>query len=262
VRERMRAAGNTTELAEARDRDAREQARVEVTRAEAEVERRRDELDALLGLTGAQTQWHATGTLGELPAAAPALDDLEHAAIAASLDLAAGRARVDSAENRAGATRIAAFLPELALGVSAIDVDGDLQIGPALRLGIPLFDQRAGARARASAEVARDKHELEATSVELSAKARAARATAQATYEEARHLHDVVLPLRQQIVDETLLHYNAMDADPFQVIAARRELVDAGHQYLDALRRYWGAMAEVDALRAGVALEVSDVAQP
>jgi hypothetical protein len=53
-----------------------------------------------------------------------------------------------------------------------------------------------------------------------------------------------------------------MDADPFQVIAARRELVDAGHQYLDALRRYWDAMAEVDALRAGVALEASDVTQP
>ena len=262
IRERMRAAGNTTELAEARDRDAREQARIDVTRAEAGVERRREKLDALLGLTGAQTQWHTTGTLGELPAAPPALDDLEHAATLASLDLAAGRARVDSAEHRAGATRIAAFLPELALGVSAIDVDGDLQIGPALRLGIPLFDQRSGARARASAEVARDKHELEATAVELGAKARAARATALATYAEARHLHDVVLPLRQKIVDETLLHYNAMDADPFRVIVARRELVDAGHQYLDALRRYWGAMAEVDALRAGVALEASDVAQP
>jgi hypothetical protein len=61
-----------------------------------------------------------------------------------------------------------------------------------------------------------------------------------------------VLPLRQQIVDETLLHYNAMDADPFQLIVARRDLADAGHQYLDALRRFRAAMAEVDALRAGV----------
>ena len=73
--------------------------------------------------------------------------------------------------------------------------------------------------------------------------------------DEARHLHDVVLPLRQQIVDETLAHYNAMDADPFQLIVARRELVDAGHQYLDALRRYCDAMTEVTALRRGVSLE-------
>jgi len=262
LRERMRAAGNTTELAVARDRDAREETRIALGRAEAEVQRRREALNPLLGLTGAQTSWTATGTLGELPAAPPALDDLEQAAVAASLDLASGRARVDAAAGRARATRIAAFLPELALGVSAIDVDGDLQIGPALRLGIPLLDQQAGPRARASAEVARRTHELEASAVELHAQARAARITALAAYQEARHLHDDVLPLRQQIVNETLLHYNAMDADPFQLILARRELADAGHQYLDALRRYWGASAEVDALRAGVALEASDVAQP
>jgi outer membrane protein, heavy metal efflux system len=70
-------------------------------------------------------------------------------------------------------------------------------------------------------------------------------------YQEARHLHDVVLPLRQKIVDETLLHYNAMDADPFQLIVARRDLADAGHRYLDALRRYANAMSEVQALRHG-----------
>ena len=59
VRERMHAAGNTTDLAQARDRDAREQARVDLARAEADVEiareaaqraartvRRSDEVDA------------------------------------------------------------------------------------------------------------------------------------------------------------------------------------------------------------------------
>jgi outer membrane protein TolC len=256
----MHAAGNTTDLALARDRDAREQTRIDITRAEAEVARRREKLAALLGLT--DRPWTATGTLADLPPAPPALDDLEHAAVAASLDLAAGHARVEEAANRAGAIRFTAFLPELAIGASAIDVDGDLQIGPAIRIGIPLLDQRAGDRARATAMLARRQHELEATSVELGAQARSARITALAAYQEARNLHDVVLPLRKQIVDETLLHYNAMDADPFQLVFARRELADAGHQYLDALRRYWDAVAEVDALRAGVALEASDVAQP
>jgi outer membrane protein TolC len=262
VRERMHAAGNTTDLAQARDRDAREQTRIDLARAEAEVERRREAVNALLGLTGDRTRWLATGTLAELPAAAPALDDLEHAAVAANMDLTSGRAHVEAAANRAGATRITAVLPELALGVSAMDIDGDLQIGPALRIGLPLFDQRAGARARAEAELARRQHELEATAVELRADARAVRITALEAYDEARHLHDVVLPLRQQIVDEMLLHYNAMDADPFQLIVARKGLAEAGHEYLDALRRYWGAMAEVEALRAGVALGGTYVDQP
>jgi hypothetical protein len=85
--------------------------------------------------------------------------------------------------------------------------------------------------------------------------ARTARAAALATFAEARQLRDVILPLRQQIVDETIKHYNAMNADPFALIAARQGMVEAQHQYLDAVRRYWNAMAEVTALGRGVMLE-------
>ncbi|MGE5181000.1 MAG: TolC family protein [Acidobacteriota bacterium] len=254
LRERMHAAGNTSDLALARDRDAREQARIDVGRAEAAVETRRERLNALLGLSGQRTKWLAAGTLPAAPAAAPALDDLEPAAVTASLDLAADRARVDAASNRAGDERVRALVPDLGVGVSAIDHDDSWMVGPALRFGLPVFDQNQGPRARANAELARAGDELAAAAIELRAEARAARITALAAYEEARHLHDVVLPLRQQIVDETLLHYNAMDADPFQLIVARRELVDAHHQYLDALRRYANALSEVAALRRGVSL--------
>ena len=79
---------------------------------------------------------------------------------------------------------------------------------------------------------------------------------------EARHLREIVLPLRKQIVDQTLLHYNAMDADPFELIVARRQLVEAGQQYLDALRRYWNAIAEITALRRGVLLAPVEIAAP
>lgn len=256
VRERMHAAGNTTDLAQARDRDAREQARIDVGRAEATIEMRREALNALLGLTGEQTKWTATGALADLPAAAPVLDQLEANAVAASLDLAAGRARADGAENLAGAERVRAFLPELGLGVSLHNDGGGQSIGPMIQLGIPLFDWRGGERMRANAAVRRAEHELTATAVELRAHARTARVTALATFQEARHLQTIVLPLRQQILDETLKHYNAMDADPFALVIARRELVDGGDQYLDALRRYWNAIAAVTALERGVAVEL------
>jgi cobalt-zinc-cadmium efflux system outer membrane protein len=251
IRERMRAAGNTTELALARDRDARESARIELARAEANAETRREAINALLGLSGDRTNWTATGKLADPPAAPPSLDDLEPVAVYASLALHAGAANAEAAANRLGAARVQAFLPELGVGASAIELDGHLEVGPAIRLGIPLFDQRAGERAKAAAEANRADHELAADAIELRARARAVRIEALEAYEEAQHLHDVVLPLRQKIVDETLLHYNAMDADPFQLIVARRDLVDAGHQYLEALRRYANAMSEVEALRHG-----------
>ncbi len=262
LRERMHTAGNTTDLAVARDRAAREQARIDQARAEAAIELRRETLNALLGLSGDQTTWTATGELAAPPEAAPALDDLEPASVAASLELAAGRARTEATANRLGAETTNAFLPELGLGVSVIDRDGDIEVGPAVRIGIPLFDQRAGERAKARAAAERSEHELTATAVELRARARGVRVTALAAYREARHLHEVVLPLRQTIVDQTLLHYNAMDADPFELIVARRDLVDAGQQYLEALRHYADAMTEVTALRRGVMIRRSDDGQP
>lgn len=262
VRERMHAAGNTPALALARDRDAREQARVDLGRAEAEVEIRRERMNALLGLTGAQTKWTPAGTLADLPATAPSLDDLEASAVAASLDLEAGRAQVDRATNTVGAENIRAFLPHLGVGWGVQEHDGEWHTGPAISLGIPLFDQRAGARARARATLSRADAELTATAVELRAGARAARIAALAAFQQARHIYTVVLPLRQQIVDQVLLHYNAMDADPFELITARRQLAEAGQQYLDALRRYWNAMSEVTALRRGVHLEMTPTTTP
>ena len=258
VRERMHAAGNTSDLAQARDRDGREQARIELARAEAAIELRREAINALLGLTGEQTKWTASGRLPELPAAAPSLDAIEATAVTASLDLAAGTARADAAANHAADERLRTFLPHLGIGVAAADHDGELRVGPAIAIGIPLFDWNTGGRARARAEERRAQHELTAIAVELRAGARAARITALAAYGEARHLRELVLPLRQQIVDETLKHYNAMDADPFTLIVARRELADAGQQYIDALRRYANAMAAVRALERGVLLEPRD----
>jgi outer membrane protein TolC len=260
LRERMHDAGTATDLAQAKDRAAREQARVDLARAQADVEQARESVDTLLGLSGARTTWSTRDRVAELPADAPQLDDLESRAVAASLDLAAGRARADAAANQAALERQRSWLPELGVGVSAVDIAepgaaSHVDVGPALRIGLPLLDQRQGPRARATAELARAEHDLDATAVELRSHARAARIAALAAYDEARHLRDVVIPLRQQIVDATLQHVDAMDADPFQLIAARRDLVDAGHEYLDALRRYGDRMSEVQALQRGVSLE-------
>ena len=258
VRERMHDAGNTTDLALARDRAAREQARVELARSEATLERRREPIDALLGLSGERTKWTTTGMLVDPPEVAPAVDDLETASVAASLELVAGRAHVDAAANRAGADN--------RRGGVARARRRRLCARPRRRARSRPCDPPRHPAVRSTRRRTREgrcrqrtiEHELSATAVELRARARSVRVAALAAHAEARHLHEVVLPLRQQIVDETLLHYNAMDANPFELIVARRDLVDAGAQYLEALRRYADAMTEVTALRRGVMLRRSD----
>jgi outer membrane protein, heavy metal efflux system len=249
--ERMRAAGNITELALARERDQREGARIELGRAQVDVEARREALNEILGLAGDATRWTTGNRLPELPAAAPALDTLERDAVASSLELEAIRGEADAAAGRVGIARVRAWLPKLGVGVATNHKDGEWEAGPALSVGLPLFDQQQGPRARAHAELRRARNEAIATAVALRAQARAVRQRALGAYAEARHLRDVVLPQRQRIVHETLKQYNAMNASTFELLTARRELVDAGRQYVDALRRFWRTAAEARALTRG-----------
>jgi len=251
IAERQRAAGNISELALARERDRREQARLELGRAQVDVETRREALNELLGLSGEATRWTVGHRLAELPETMPAIDTLERDVVASSLELEAIRGDEEAAAGRVGIARMRAWLPRLGVGVAADHEDGAWEAGPALSLGLPLFDQQQGPRARAHAELRRARNEAIAIAVELRAQARAVRQRVLGAYAEARHLRDVVLPQRQRIVDETLKQYNAMNASTFELLMARRDLIEAGQQYIDALRRFWRASAEARALTRG-----------
>lgn len=250
--ERQHAAGNATDLALAREQAQREQLHVDLTAAEAAVARRRAQLGALLGLRAGEPAISIAGRLPDVPAKAPKLDDLERGAQAASLAAAALRDDAAAAAARHRYATVRAFLPELGVGAAVARREGEgWTVGPAVRIGIPLFDQQQGPRARALAEERRARDELAATASDLDAAAQDARSRALQTFAEARRLHDVVLPLRQRVLQQTLLQYNAMNASTFELLIARRDVVDAGRRYVDALRRYWDAMAAVAALRRG-----------
>lgn len=251
--ERQHVAGNTTDLALAREQEQRERTRIEVGRAEQELVQRRARLSTLLGLDGHRAQhWTAAGRLADPPAKPPQLDELDTAAVAASLDLTALRADADAAAARHRYALVRAIVPELGAGVAVARRDGgDWEVGPALRIGIPLFDQQQGPRARARAEQRRAMNEAAATATDLRASAETTRSRVLQAFSEVRQLVDVVMPLRKRVLEETVLQYNAMNASTFELLTARREMVDVGQQYIEALRRYWSASAEAKALQRG-----------
>lgn len=261
VVERQHAAGNTTDLALAREREMRERMRVAVSEAEQTVAEASSRLAALLGLDGTQP-WTTIARLPDAPATAPDLDDLEATATDASLALAALDADADAARSRHSYAMVRAVVPELGAGVAVARRDGgDWELGPAIRIGIPLFDQQQGPRARARAEESRAIHEASATRTELHAETERVRSRVEHAFSQVRQLADTVMPLRQRVLDETVLQYNAMNASTFELLTARREMVDVGRDYIDALHRYWTAVAESRALQrggdAGIATEKS-----
>ena len=55
------------------------------------------------------------------------------------------------------------------------------------------------------------------------------------------HYTRVLLPLRQRVVVQSQLQYNAMVLSAFQLLEARREEVRTYREYVEALRDYWNA---------------------
>ena len=57
--------------------------------------------------------------------------------------------------------------------------------------------------------------------------------------------------LRQRVLDETELHYNAMTLGVFQLLAAKRDQIMTARTYVELLRDYWLARNDVERMSAG-----------
>ncbi|MEZ4403338.1 MAG: TolC family protein [Kofleriaceae bacterium] len=250
--ERIRAAGGTTALAQARAQTARELARLDVAQAETALELARTSLDGALGLSGAATQWQLGAALPADAGPAPSVDDLETAAVAASLELAALDADQRALRNDARAASVARWLPGLGVGVAAEHSEAGWTAGPALRIGLPLVTGGGGAVVRARAAVSVSEHRLTATAVELRAAARAARVELLGARAAVIHLATVVVPLARQVVADSVLQYNAMNVSPFELLTARRDQAMAEQALVAARLRLARAEVVVRALRHGV----------
>jgi len=124
-------------------------------------------------------------------------------------------------------------------------------VGPSISLPIPLFDQ---AQAGIAADQARLKQAIErhfSLAVRLRARVRSTQNSTQSAREKAVYYQHIIIPLRHKIVEETQLQYNAMQMSTFQLLQAKRDEIDAGTEYVESLRDYWLASAELDLLVNG-----------
>jgi cobalt-zinc-cadmium efflux system outer membrane protein len=249
---RLRAAGNISDLDVTGERDLHEQARVDLALAEERESLARERLSALMGAWGRQARWRASPRLAAVPEEEPAAEGLERRAIEASLDLAIARREIEVAARSLGIARPFGWLTDAEIGAAAErEVEGGWSVGPSLSLPIPLFDQGQGAAGRAQARLRQACERYHAQAVEVRARARAARSAVAWSRDRARYYERVILPLRQRLVQETQLQYNAMQVSAFRLLEARRRQVGAGADYIESLRDYWVARARLEQILGG-----------
>jgi outer membrane protein, heavy metal efflux system len=250
IAERLREAGNVPELESLTERALYEEARVAVTQAEVEAVSARERLNAAMGLFGERgSTWRSEERMAD----PSAFDDskLEARAVAASLDLRSLEKRYSAAVSRADLAWAEGLVPDVEAGVGAERDEGEWGLGPVVGVSIPLFYQGQGSVDAAEADQRAAKHRHQATATRIRATARSTTSRLRAAKESAAFYKSTLLPLRDKIVDETLLQYNAMNTGPLQLLSAKRDQIDTATSYVDALREYWMARTDAEALLAG-----------
>lgn len=246
----IRDAGNATDLTLANERALYEESRILHAQAEMTSVTAREKLQALIGLPRAAKDLTLEPRLADPPASELATETLENRAIERSLDLGALRSRLEAAARRANLSRVQGLLPDLRVGAEA-EREEEWAVGPAAALSLPIFYQGQGEVGAALAEMRRERESYKDTALRIRAAARSARARLTATRTNANYYRTVLAPLRQQIVHDTELEYNAMAVGVFQLLQAKRDQIETARAYVEELRDYWLARAEVEELAAG-----------
>jgi cobalt-zinc-cadmium efflux system outer membrane protein len=252
VSRRLHEAGNITDLDLARDRALAEASKLALRSAEVAAFQGREQLNSLLGAWGGDTEWDIDGRLPDIPGESLPASGIERTALTRSIDLSNARQRIMVAGQQLGYDKATALIPSVDFGASAErePVEG-WRVGPALSVPIPLFDQGQARVARAMAELRRAQQEYYALAVRIRATARAVQERMRGAQDRALYYRDILLPLRERIVNEAQLQYNAMQIGIFQLLREREQQIETSVAYVEALREYWLARADLEQISSG-----------
>ena len=250
---RMQATGNFSRLQRAREQALAAEETANLIRARQNATAARETLIQRLGLTPSQAQ--ALRLPDQLPALPEAPMDEATAGAALlenRLDVRIARTDLDRTAKSLGLTRVTSVVNGLHVaGVRNSETGESSQRGFEIELPLPLFDfgdaARAGGEARYLAAFNRT---LELAS-NASSQVRVAYEGYRSAYDLARHYRNEVVPLRQNITEESVLQYNGMLIGVFELLAAARAQSASVVQAIEAERDFWRAEAGLKASLLG-----------
>jgi outer membrane protein, heavy metal efflux system len=241
----LHSAGNLAELDYSNERAEEIRAEIDLADALSATDQARQRLADRMGLV--DDQWKVSSHLPDIPADEFLTDGLDSLAIKQRQDLAAARSEIAVQARTLELTEGSRFFDESSLGPEfERETDGQWRIGPTFSLPIPLFDQGHAKMARARAILRQSQQRYEAMKVDIQSEVRIARDQLLRSRAKALIYRDQLLPVEQDILRQTQLHYNAMSLGVFQLLEAKRRETDAVGQYVAALRDYWTARAELE----------------
>jgi len=180
------------------------------------------------------------------------MQDLEQRAIAQRLDIRLATLELDATARALGLTKATRLVNVLEAGPAQTrEGGGPMLNGYELSLDVPVFDWGSARVKRAQAIYTQRMMRVRETAITARSQVREAYIAYRTAYDIARHYRDEIVPLRKRISDEQLLRYNGMLISVFDLLADSRDQVASVNGYIDALRQFWVASANLQQAMVG-----------
>jgi outer membrane protein TolC len=215
----------------------------------------RERLTRLLGLWGSNIEYRLPASLPLLPRHPRSLHAVEVAAIARRIDLRIACLELETLAKQLGLTEATRFVTMLDLaGVHRYERTETETIrggGVLAEIQIPIFDLGETRVREAQQTYMQAVNRLAEKAVNIRSEAREAYQLYRGSYGIAQHYQTKVLPLRKVISDETLLRYNGMLVDLFQLLADARARIDSNVAAIQAQRDFFVAASDLSVAITG-----------
>jgi len=245
-------AGNINQREVASERAASAQAELDLAHDQFTVLEHRERLNRLLGLWGVNSGWKSAQSLQAIPPTEAPLEHLEVTALKQRLDVQAARKQVELMDSALGMARTSRYTGLVDVGVHMHqDADGPKLLGPTLSLELPIFDQRQALIGRLEAQRRQAQRRLDALGLDVRSEVRLAKARLDLSRHSAEQYLNALLPLRRTVLEQSELEYNAMQIGLYELLATKKSEIETFRAYLNTVRDYWIAHAELERALGG-----------
>lgn len=215
----------------------------------------KEQLTRKLGLWGDEVDYFVPNRLPALPGRLSDSRDVEREALKSRVDLVAAKLSLAAMAKEHGMTEATRYASDVQLILGAEEereggdngIKSDVRPQVELEFEIPIFDSGKARLKGAEAAYMMTAHELAQKAVNVRSEARSAHAAYTGTHQIARHYRDAVLPLRRTIEAESLLSYNGMITNTFELLADTRERLNSNLTEVSARKDFWMAEADLKA---------------
>ena len=249
---RMAAAGNFSKLDQAREQVFYAEATAQLARARQAALAERERLTRLLGLWGEDIGFSLPERLPDPPQALREIAGIEARALKQRLDVQGAMQEAEAVAAALGLTRVTGFVSVLEVGYRHNSATGEeRQTGYEIELRLPVFDWGGAGTARAEHTYMQAVNRAADIAVRARTEVRESYANYRTAFDLAKHYRDEIVPLRKRISEENLVRYNGMLISVFELLADARQQIASVNAYIEALRDFWIADANLELALTG-----------